>query len=162
MMPVAKTNNIWAVSCTKASGASCIGHACHTNTQKNRLSLHLRTHKSNAKNVWDTFQDRSNCNNTIVVPKLSDNFRCLHLLRRLLESPASSGWLTPLSPGAADWHLSRRIQTPVSNTDRQVGAPDLRWNPWVPEWVGGSEIRVKIKPCFCSFTCQRGFSQHSV
>lgn len=35
----------------------------------NRLSLPPRTHKSNAKNVWDTFQDFHKCTNTIVISR---------------------------------------------------------------------------------------------
>lgn len=149
MKAAAQRNNIEAVLCPKASRASCINHVTAkvsvTQAQKksfgavNRLSLHFRSHKSNANNVKDTFQDRPECNNTIVGPKLPDNFRCLHLLRRLLRLPASTGWLRLLSPRFADWHLSWCIQTPVSNTDRQVNVPDLRQHPGVP-WpprVGG-------------------------
>lgn len=67
---------------------------CHTNTRKstlalNRLSLHLRTHKSTTKNVGDTFLDSHKCSNTIVIPKLPDNFKCLASVKAAAKVAAS-------------------------------------------------------------------------
>lgn len=62
--------------------------------------------------------------------------------------PASAGGVTPLSPGAADWHLSARIQAPVSNSDGQVAplGPSVEEN----------------KRCFCSFTRHRRLNDCSL